>query len=101
MLPLQPRPLPRYHRLVLDPDLDHVEGAAVAAEALPALTGRDRFDGVRLGGDAEREVGRAVAAFGCRLLDKTPAVAAARSQFRPRRIDLDTRPVLVEVKREK
>ena len=89
------------HRLVLDPDFDHVERAAVAAEALPALAARDRFDRGRFGGNAEREMGRTVAALGCRLLHKAPTVAAARLKLGSRRIDLDTGSVLVELKGEK
>ena len=89
------------HRLVLDPDFDHVEGAAVAAEALPALTARDRFDRLRFGGNAEREMGWPVTTLSSCPLHKPPAVAAARLKLRSRRIDLDTRSVLVELKGEK
>ena len=76
------------HRLVLEPDLDHVEPPAVAAEALPALTARDRFHGLGIGGDAKREMRRAVAARF--LLYKARTLAAARPKLGSRRIDFDT-----------
>src|SRR5271169_3191490 len=87
------------HRLVLDPYFDHMERAAVAAVALPAFTARNRLDGVSFRGDAEREMGRAVAAP-FRLFRKARAVAAARLKLSPRRIDLDARPMLVKLERE-
>src|ERR1700757_211949 len=89
-----------HHRFVLDPDLHHVEGTAVAAEALPALTLCDLFDSVRLSGDAEREMRRTVGPLGCRLLDKTAAAVAGWPKLGPGRIDLDTRSVFVALKRE-
>jgi len=45
-------------------------------------------------------MGRAVAALGPRLLHETSASAAAGLKLRPHRINLDTRPVLVELERE-
>jgi hypothetical protein len=87
------------HRLVLDPDLDHMERAAVAAKALPAFARRNGLDLVRVAGDAEREMGRAVAA---RLLPhKTRTIGAAWLQLGSGGIDLDPRSVLVELEREK
>ena len=53
-----------------------MERAAVAAGALPALAAGDGFDGVRRGGEADREMGPAVAAR-FRLPYKSAAVAAA------------------------
>src|SRR5262249_35289499 len=87
------------HRLVLEPDFDDMERPAIAAEAVPALAPRDRFDLVGGGGDAERKMRRAVAARP--LLHKAAAVAAARVKLGSRRVDLYTRPVLVELQREK
>ena len=68
---------------------------------MPALAARDRLDRVGFGGDAEREMGRPVVALGWRLLDKTSAVVAAWVKLGSRRVDLDTRSVLVELKGEK
>ena len=76
-----------------------MERGAVAAKALPDFARRNGLDLVRIGGGAEREMGRPVAAR--LLLDKAPAISAARLQLRARRIDLDTRAVLVEPQREK
>jgi len=50
------------HQIVLDPHLNHMERTAIAVEAVPALALGDRFDRSRVGGDAQREMGRAVAA---------------------------------------
>jgi len=75
-----------------------MEWAAVAAKALPAFARRNGLDLVRVAGDAEREMGRAIAARF--LLDKAPAIGAARLQLRPRRVDLDPRAVFVELARE-
>ena len=76
-----------------------MEWAAVAAKALPAFARGNGLDLVRIGGDAEREMGRPVAA---RLLPhKAPAIGATRLQLGPGGINFDTRSVLVELEREK
>src|SRR5690242_20429797 len=88
------------HRLVLDPDLDHVKRAAVTDKTLPSgLTG-DRLDTGAIGRNAEREMRRAVAAM-LRLLDEGAADLAVRRKLGAGRIDLDTGTVLVELESEK
>src|SRR5437764_13740674 len=87
------------HRLVLDPDLDHVEGYAVAVEAPPAGPFRDLLDLLRIGRDAEREMGRAVAPATL-VLDEGTADLAVRLEFGAGGIDLDSRPVIVELQGE-
>src|SRR5215469_2471554 len=89
------------HRLVFEPDFDHVKRPPVAAEALPAFARRDPLDGVGFGGDAEGKMGRSVTAPAVRSLLKASAVRTARPKLGPSRIDLDTRSVIVELKGEK
>src|SRR5882672_4372871 len=83
------------HRLVLDPDLHDVEGAAVAPEAFPAGALGNLFNRLCVGRDAEREVGCPIGSTGFPALDKAPADRAVRLQLGPRRIDFDARSVLV------
>src|SRR5215472_3827933 len=89
------------HRLVLEPDFDHVKRPPVAAETLPAFTRRDLFDGVGVGGDAEGKMGRSVTPPAVRPLLKATAVCTAWPKLGPGGIDLDTRSVIVELKGEK
>ena len=72
--------------------------ATVAAVALPVLALGDRFDGIGIGGDAEGEMGRAIAAR--RLFDKAAADLTAGFELGARRVDLDPRAVLVELERK-
>src|SRR6516225_11544201 len=86
------------HLLVLDPHLDHVKRAAIAVKAVPTFALGDAFNFGRIGGDAQREMCRGKLA---RLFsDKAAADLATRAQFGPRRVDLDTRTEVVELKRE-
>src|SRR5215472_5697738 len=89
------------HRLVLEPDFDHVKRPPVAAEALPAFARRDLFDGVGVGSDAEGKMGRSVTSPAVRSLLKAPAVCTAWPKLGPGGIDLDTRSMIVELKGEK
>src|SRR5215470_19298854 len=87
------------HLLVLDPHLDHVKRTAVAVEAVPTFARGDSFYFVCVGRDAQREMGRGKLA---RLFsDKTAADLTTRTQFGPRWIDLDARPVVVKLESEK
>src|SRR5689334_17742469 len=86
------------HRLVFDPDLDHMECTSHAVEALPSRARGDCLHRGCIGLDAEREMRRSVATRLCS--DETTASCAAWLEFGSRRIDLDARPVLVKLKRK-
>src|SRR6516162_515073 len=87
------------HLLVLNPDLDHMERAAVAVKAVPTFAVRDLLDSVPIGRDAQREMGRGKLARLCS--DKAAADLATGAQFGAGRIDLDARAVLVELEGKK
>src|SRR5712691_11774570 len=86
-------------RLVLDPNLDDVKRAAVADKAFPAGAGSYLRDLLRLGRNAEGKMGRPVAALS-RLLDEGAADLAIRLELGAGRINLDARPVIVELQGE-
>src|SRR6266567_3553915 len=88
------------HRLVLDPDFDDVERAAVADKAFPTGAGSDLLDLLPIGRDAEGEMGRAVAACP-RLLDEGAADLAVRLELGAGRINLDARTVVVKLQSKK
>src|SRR5580704_8580574 len=85
------------HRIVLDPDLDHVERSAITGHTIPAGALCDLLHSGRVGRDAEREVRGTEAAPLPGLPDKAAAFLAGRLQFGAGRINLNPGAVIVEL----